>query len=69
MTCERPKVANNGYYGHKQACRALGCSENTLRKYRNAGLIAYTLGADKKPRYTGKAIVGLWRYHYTGGIV
>lgn len=69
MTSEKPKVSQDGYYGHKQACRLLGCSENTLRKYRKEGLIPFCYGIDTKPRYTGKAIIQLWRYHFTGGLL
>lgn len=69
MRIERPKVVQDGYYGHKDASHALGCSENTLRKYRKAGLIPFSYGADRRPRYTGRAIVQLWQYQYTGGML
>ena len=59
---ERPACSRVGIYSTRRTCELLGCSPNTLRKYRTFGMIR----SNMKSRYKGNEIIKLWQLHYNG---
>ena len=57
-----PKVCPSAIFGVKETCAILGISRNTLLNKRKKGLIEpVNPQALKLYRYTGEAIMRLWR--------
>lgn len=62
MTTEEPQVTATGQYHTMQACRALGITKDTLRKYRKLGLIKPSCHrGTMRIYYTGREILRFWR--------
>lgn len=62
ITAEEPKVCLTGRYKTMEACRILGLSKDTLRKYRRQGAIKCGYRRETgRPFYMGAELVRFWR--------
>lgn len=61
MCNECPNVPDAARYGHKETCRLLGISPNTLRAHARQGKIKVGYRrTNGYPFYTGRAIKSYW---------
>lgn len=62
MTTEQLHVTARGQYHTMQTCRVLGISKDTLRKYRDMGLIRPSFHrGTTRAFYTGAEIMRFWQ--------
>lgn len=65
MTCEEPRVSDNGLYNTTETCKALGVSYNTLMAMVKDGRIRHELrmNGERRPRrvFRGINIKKTWR--------